>query len=442
MNETACIAIGVSEYQDNKLQKLPGAAVDAQRFFEVAISSKTGVCNPEKSSLLINPSVHQVRDAVAHQIYTSSTRNLTIFFAGHGGETKSGYFLACTDSEAGKLAHSGLSLTDLFQILNESEFIHANIVLDACAAGGFAVDIPAISKSFEMGVAGGLSISLLALSSRNQSAGEATDGSGGFGTKALLNTMLGSTDTGTNKSELSLADVAQLVEIQGSSQDASFWSFNLQGSPAFCRNFYAIRHRAAEVFDPPVQGAAVSSKLTQNQKEQLWLCYLQISKELQPRKPYTVLSEVLGDVEDNAVASSLLSGLFESFSYKAHESDDGFASVILNSVFSMVAIDVCEDEELCEYFLRILAEELEMTLAELSTDMETDDLFLLRGAGGSSEFFMLPQRIALIAAWATSAVRIHELLGLKHEATHRSMIRVLNCLSENYSGSFELIRAC
>ena len=438
-NETACIVIGVSKYEDSGLQQLPGAVVDARGFFETATGGETGVCDLEKSSLLLNPTVQQVRDAIAEYIYESATTNLTIFFAGHGGETKSGYYLACADSEARKLAHSGLSLTDLFQMLNESDSIHVNVVVDACEAGGFAVDIPAISKSFEMGVAGGLSISLLALSSRNQSAGEAIDGSGGFGTKALLNTMLGSIDTGTNKSELSLADVAQLVEIQGGSLIASFWSFNLQGAPSFCRNCYALRHRSAEVFEPPVQGIPVSSNLTQDHREKLWLCYLQISKQVQPRKIYSVLSGILGDLEDNTVGSSVLPGLFESFSHKARESDDAFAPVILTSVFSMVAADIYNAEDLCEYFLRVLAEQLASTLSVLEADLESDTLFLLRGAGGYSEFFSLPQRVTLIAAWALSAVRIHEVVGFEPEPVQRSMRKILACLSRNYAGSFELI---
>lgn len=439
LTETACIAIGVSEYEDADLQQLPGAVVDAQNFFEAATSVETGVCELEKSSLLINPSVQQVRDAIAEYIYDSAITNLTIFFAGHGGESKSGYYLTCADSKARKLALSGLSLTDLFQMLNESDSIHVNVVLDACEAGGFAVDIPAISKSFEMGVAGGLSISLLALSSRNQSAGEAIDGSGGFGTNALLDTMLGSTDTGTNKSELSLADVAQLVEIQGGSQTSSFWSFNLQGAPAFCKNCYAIRHRRAEVFAPPVEGVSASSNLDQDKKEKLWLSYLQLTKAMQPRKLYSVLSDALGGLEDSAVASSVLSGLFESFSHKARESEDAFAPVILTSVFSMVAGDICTDEGLCEYFLHVLAEQLASTLADLATDMEADPLFLLHGAGGYSEFFLLPQRVTLIASWALSAVRIHEVVGLAPEPAERSMRKILACLSRDYAGSFELM---
>jgi len=439
LNETACIVIGVSEYEDTRLQGLPGAVVDARGFFEAATGEETGVCDPEKSSLLLNPTVQQVRHAIAEYIYESATTNLTIFFAGHGGETKSGYYLACADSEARKLAHSGLSLTDLFQMLNESDSIHVNVIVDACQAGGVVVDIPAISKSFEMGVAGGLSISLLALSSRNQSAGEAIDGSGGFGTKALLNTMLGSIDTGTNKSELSLADVAQLVEIQGGSQIASFWSFNLQGAPAFCRNCYAIRNRSDEVFEPPVQGIPISSDLTQDQREQLWLCYLQMSKQVQPRKLYSVLSNILGYPEDNTVASAMLSGLFESFSHKARESDDAFAPVILTSVFSMVAADIYKAEELCEYFLRVLAEQLASTLSELASDMEADTLFLLNGAGGYSEFFSLPQRVTLIAGWALTAVRIHEVVGFEPEPVQRSMRKILACLARDYAGSFELM---
>jgi hypothetical protein len=439
MITSACIAVGAASYRDRALGDLPGAAADARAFYDLATDPELGTCDTLLSKLLINPSKDDVRLAVADVVSNRMVNSLTFLFAGHGAETSSGYFLTCSDAQADRLALTGISLTDVFQLLNERSGLHTNIVLDACEAGGVAIDLSAVTKSFEVGVSGGSSVSILAMSSRNEAAGEALDGSGGFGTKALLNIMRGDVDTGRNVAELTLADVAQAINLGDINQTPSFWSFNLQGASPFCKNAFALKFRNADVYEVPEVFREVHVELTQSHRERLWKCYLNLQKTVDARNVFEVISETLSDDRYTDTAPAVLSGLFVSFLYRSRTSDDAFAPVVLASVFSMLASELIQNTELSEYFVNVLGEELGGVLSELADDLDKDPLFLVRGAGGYSEFYTLPQRISSIAAWSLVAARAHSFTGVDPNVSSETSRRILAALSKDYVGSFELI---
>lgn len=439
MTLSVCIAIGAASYTDSSISSLPGAVVDAKGFYEAVTDSEYGTCDEALSILLSDPTKEAVRVAVANAVLNPNVKNLTIFFAGHGAETSSGYFLTCCDTLLERLALTGLSLTDVFQLLNERVGLHTNIVLDACQAGGVAADLSAVTKSFEVGVAGGSSVSILAMSSRNEAAEEARDGSGGFGTKALLSVMRGDIDTGKNVSELTLADIAQVIDVRESAQTPSFWSFNLQGRSAFCKNAFALKFREKEVYQTPEIFSAVQVELTQDHREHLWQCYLDFQKYMNARNVYEVISTIVSDERYRDSAPSILSGLFVSFLHRSRASDDAFAPVVLISVFSMLASEKLRNGPLSEYFVKVLSEELESILSELAGDLEADHLFLVKGGGGYSEFIALPQRISSLAAWSLMADKLSVLTGATLANSSETSLRILAALSEGYNGAFELV---
>lgn len=436
---SVCIAIGAAEYLDKSIEDLPGAAVDAKAFYDIATSNEFGICDTRDSMLLLNPTREQVRTAVADAVLNQDVNSLTIFFAGHGAETNSGYFFTCSDANVSRLALTGLSLTDVFQLLNERADLHTNIVLDACQAGGVAADLSAVTKSFEVGVAGGSSVSILAMSSRGEDAEEALDGSGGIGTKALLSVMKGDVDTGKNVAELTLADIAQAIDVTEGAQTPSFWSFNIQGASSFCKNVFALRYRYSSVYEAPQFFSGLQVDLAQQNRERLWQCYLDFQESLDARNVYEVISETLSDERNVEMAPSIISGLFVSFLYRSRASEDSFAPVIITSVFSMLASEVLRNSQLSEYFVKVLSEELERTLFEIAKDLEEDDLFLVRGGGGYSEFIALPQRISSLAAWSLFAARLPILTGVDPAKSSEISRRILAALSKDYIGSFDLI---
>jgi len=439
MGKSVCIAIGASNYTDARISHLPGATPDAELFFGVATSSEYGSCDVAGSELLLDPAKEQVRETVTRAITTPEVGCLTIFFAGHGIETNSGYFLTCKDCDIDRVALTGLSLTDVFQLLNEGAGVHTNIVLDACEAGGVAIDLSAITKSFEAGVAGGSSVSILAMSSRREAAEEAPDGSGGFGTKALLALMKGDADTGSNASELTLADIAQSIQVEESLQTPSFWSFNLQGGSAFCKNAFALKHRKDAVYLAPSDIVGVKVDFSTSDKEKLWRCYLDFTRSQDMRQVHSVVSDLIADMDSHTSAPSVLLGFFDSFLYRARNAEDAFASVLLAAVFAMLASDVVEDEVLTTHFVNALSDELDGSLARIADAMESESLFLVQGAGGYSEFFSLPQRITSLTAWAFFAVRIATLLGKESATVANQVERIISCLSKDYTAAFDLV---
>jgi hypothetical protein len=438
LTKSACISVGVAHYSDTRLQPLPGAAKDAQRFFDAATNPRTGICDPAHSTLLIDPTTQEVREQIARIAYSTDIKNVTLFFAGHGGESKSGYYLACNNSDSARLAFTGLSLTDIFQIINENGRLHANIVIDACQAGALALDVPALTKSFETGVAGGVSVSLLALSSRYESANESLDGSGGYGTNALLRVMSGGADTGSNKAELTLADVAQQIGSIEGGQTPSFWSFNLQGMPEFCRNTFALQNRPMSVFRNPNTHEGSTPDINARTKDDLWLYYLECERVADTRKLYKLLNSLSQDI-GSAAASKVLLGLFDSFVARSRGSDDLFAPIEIASVFAVFAHDVLRSREVSLYFLRNVSKELIDALSLLADDLERDDLLLVRGGGGYCEFYNLPQRLTLLSAWSLSAMRLAPFGNHDPERVLEVVNRILRTLRKSYSGSFELV---
>lgn len=436
---SACIAIGAASYDDSDLAALPGAAVDAMSFYREATSVTYGCFDKESSKLLLNPTREQVRAAVSDATRNTRLNSLTIYFAGHGAETKSGYFLTCRDAICDRLALTGLSLTDVFQLLNDrSGSFHTNVIVDACQAGGIAADLSAITKSFEVGVAGGSSVSILAMSSRGEAAEEALDGSGGFGTKALLNIMTGAVDTGKNSSELTLADVAQAMDLQGTRQTPSFWSFNLQGASAFCKNAYALRFRSSEIYRAPNVLDDVPAELSQAHREQLWRCYLDLAEDLDARKLYSVFSDTIADEYYSISKPSIVSGLFVSFLHRSRLSPDLFSPITLAATFAVFSSENLRDDELTQYFINVLCDELDRALTEVSMHLEEDHLYLVRD-GGISNFIALPQRISSLAAWALLATRLSEVTATTKNSSTDIARRLLAALEENYLSSFALV---
>lgn len=435
--KSVCIAIGVSSYEDDALNDLPGAEIDARRFFQVVTDSSTGVCDATASTLLLNPTRDKVRETIAKSVYSQDVKNLTLFFAGHGGEEKTGYYLACHDSEMARLPFNGLSLTDVFQLLGGAHSIHANLIIDACNAGGLVIDIPALTKSFDLGTSGGLSVSVLVTSAREETAGE--NASGGYGTNAILDVIEGRIDNGTSKQFLTLADVSQAIKLHRPDQTPSFWSFNLRGSPVFSKNLFAIDHRATDVFAVPIFDKDEAHNLNGDIQEELWHIYLSCGKKVDPRKLHGCLGSALSCIDNAESAASLLVGLLDSFLQRSRMAPDAFAPVVTASVFAASTTHLNGIGKVREYMLRVLAEELDNVLLQIAESMENDDLFLVRGGGGHSDFFALPQRITGVASWALAAPFLRRCIDNECREALRTAKRILASLSAQYMGSFELI---
>jgi len=84
------IAIGCNAYDHQN--SLNGAERDAQRVFSVLTRPELGDYHPERSRLLLSPSVIEVREALREVLFSNGPIDtFSFFFAGHGG-VRSGSF--------------------------------------------------------------------------------------------------------------------------------------------------------------------------------------------------------------------------------------------------------------------------------------------------------------------------------------------------------------
>ena len=123
------IVIGVDAYAP-PLQPLKYAADDAKAVAEVFREAGAAVTLMTPDSLIQPTKVNIISQLRRHaQIKTIDL--LTVYLSGHGEDIDgTSYFLPMDASEP--LAHSGISLEDLFAILNSAKSRHRFVIVDAC----------------------------------------------------------------------------------------------------------------------------------------------------------------------------------------------------------------------------------------------------------------------------------------------------------------------
>lgn len=436
MSKTACISFGISEYQDQKLTSLPGAAADAKRVHDAFMNTEIMDADKDLSSFHLNLTKERIREVIADAAYNEDINALTIYFACHGESDASGYFLFPSDCQSNKLAFSAISLGDIFTILCSSPRKHVNLIIDACNAGGVAQDFSAIIKDPKMGAIAGISISIIALSGRNEFSLEYPNG--GVGTTAFLEVLSGHSDPETNKEYLSLGDVAQTLDIIGTEQNSSYWSFNLMGAHCFCKNVYAINNRKAEIFSLPTINLNSSVDLSNEAIESIWNDLLTIGSDFNPRDIHNSLDYLLKDIENNSDAVSLVIGLFDSFIERARQNDDAFAPVLCCSIFLLIINERKQKSQEVDYFRNLLFDELKKALTDISSSLAKDEFFLVRD-GGYVSFYTLPQRVSKIASWALISVQLDRHLNEEHSETLSICESILDSLKRDYQAAFQLI---
>lgn len=397
-----------------------------------------------ESVQLINPSKAEFMGALAQLSYDPDIDTLTIFFAGHGVIIDSVYYLCCSDIELDRAAYSGLSLTELFQIIGNAKPRHTNIIIDACHAAGVVHDVQSLIKPNSLGPANSFGVSILAMSATDQYAHEAPPCApvqGGYGTLSLLKCLKGETDCQVNKSHLSLDDISKAIDLKRDDQLPNFWSFNISGSPQFCLNKSArgsstdslISIPIFEDFDNPTLPSAVS--------EDLWKCYLDSKIEVELRELQNCLERGLSALVEPNKQANFLIGLLDSFKARCALSDDGFAATQINAVFMFVGQKISDQDvadEVVEFMMGQLETSLELAVSNIHEGLK-EDFYLVRGGGGHSEFFSLPIRITKIAAWSLFYLDLSN--DNSAETARRSKVceTILNALERDYCGSISLL---
>lgn len=129
------IVIGIQNYDDNTLTRLPYAAADAQ-LVEETLVGRYGVA-PENVLLLVDETRVRIEQAIPDWLKKlTAGSELLVFFVGHAyvNEQETPY-LAAKDFSLSRIAESGLSLAWLRQQLEDSAAGEKLLLLDICHDG-------------------------------------------------------------------------------------------------------------------------------------------------------------------------------------------------------------------------------------------------------------------------------------------------------------------
>ncbi|WP_240338863.1 caspase family protein [Pseudomonas viridiflava] len=169
------LSIGCDVYQH--LNSLNGAVLDAEAIHLELSEGEHNLIKAEDACLLRSPTTAQLVDALgAIQDRYSELESLTIFFAGHGGESNGSYYLCLADTREDRLSTTGYPLSRLFEFLNELKAAHCNIIIDACNAGGMVADLHSLLKPAVIGRSNTFGVSIFISSAADQYATENAQG--------------------------------------------------------------------------------------------------------------------------------------------------------------------------------------------------------------------------------------------------------------------------
>ena len=432
----ACIVIGVGNYADRSVINLPGAIVDANKVFEVFTSSDFSDYDSNQSQILIDASREEIRSVIAELAYDNSIDAITIFFAGHGGSDNTGYCLCGVDYDPEKIAFSALSLNSIFQILANSPTRQVNIVLDACNAGGLAQDLGVLASNDQMGMSSGVGIAILALSARDEPALEGNDG--GVGTNALLDVISGKIDSQSKKEFLSLLDVSEVIQLPQCAQTPSHWSINIQGMLKFCRNWYSLNKNTADVYALPDVIDFNISELSNELRDRIWQAYFSIKNKIDTLQILRILDDVCIELNATEKIDSAIIAIFEGFRERSFQNQDLFGVVQCSMAFLACALKINSKSDNFQYLLSVLTDDLNDVLKNLLSYMEEDNFFLARH-GGYSEFYVLPQRISKIAAWALLSCKLTNQVYGNYDEQVEITSKILTNFDNNYYPSYSLM---
>lgn len=438
MSKRVCICVGVTSHQDPRLTQLRGARIDAESMFSALTNSEKGEYDKNNSVLLLNPNKQEIIKAIADLAYDDAVDTFTFFFAGHGGLKNEAFALCGSDTDCDRFIATALPITQIFQILNDAQPRHSNIIIDACNAAGMVADFGSLLKPSQLGKAQSASISIFATSAADRGARETDEG--GVGTRYVLDCIEGRKDCRVAKEHLSLDDIGAAVGAEFGDQSPSVWSFNVSGASQFVRNPMASSDRV-DFVSLPEFGSSVLPTIDQAKSEQLWRLYIDASEEIEIRALQGQIESVVRDLDDSNDQAGLILGLSESFSSRGALSNDSFASLEILCTFLFATQAINEKtvrDEVAEYLIVQIDSGLSNALKEVS-DALTVEYGLLSKRGSYAEFYVLPIRISKIAAWALVYLNLAQ--DVEREIAERKDVAysILLHLKEQYFESFSLM---
>lgn len=432
------LAIGCNDYDHE--QALNGAEGDAQRIFDVLLRPEVGQYDPERSQLLLSPSIEQVRQTLRSVLFAApNIETFTFFFAGHGGVSAGSFYMWVRDSIHNAQSMSALSLADLFRGLNEASPQQSNIIIDACESGGLIADLGVLLKPELLGDAGTPALTLVATSAQNQPSGE--NATGGFGTNAILDCIEGRDFVQDTASVLDLVEIGRRVSkrLEDSGQTPVVWGLNLYGPPSFCRNPRYASDPSTPLRDFVQNWPVGSAHSIKQNYDALWTAYSSVSGAWDLNEFFQVIRSVLDPcISDPCALGGHAERLTATFLLKAEQSGDPFRAPQVAACLAVCLLPYIESAPVAASARRLLGQsgsELLKANSSLIKDLSGNKYALLSTRGGGlADLYQVPMRVAKVLGWAAASIIICQDSGQRIAAKEQFSV-LLKQMLEHYSGS-------
>jgi hypothetical protein len=439
-----CLVIGSSTYDQDDLDELPGAKSDADSVYAVLIDPQYGAYD-SSSVKLIDPTLEEVRDALAKFVLSDPPLDVfSFYFAGHGDVSGGSFYMLLRSSKRGQLSRTALGITELFSLVNEGQPQQVNIVIDACRAGGVVFDLSQAIKAESLGAHISPNISLLAAADIVQGAEETDEG--GIATTALVRALRGDDATPSTAPCLDLVTlgthVAARMAEAGAAQAPIAWGLNLTGLSRF-----AINPHAAKSVVPLIgtmTGTAPSSPIAQRlegRRDRLWRTYLDLGQGVDLGALSSELETAIGLLDAEAgQTSDFILGLSYSLPPRARVSGEPFADAEVLAACAACLVEVSKKdfkaaaaiEDIARRFVSVVDAEM----AALDQPLRNNWRALLSRRGGYGDFILLPLRISRLLGYMAAVEIVAQTYGLVRKSAEAAAASITQRLAAEFDASF------
>lgn len=399
------LAVGCDTY--DHIGCLGGAELDAKKVFALLTSPEVAGFDSNKSILLLSPTSDELRQALKKVLIEPQLiEELTIYFAGHGCISASGFYMCTKDSRTDALPVTAMSLADILKVVAQAQAIQTNVIIDACESNGMVDDLGAILRTSILGKAGTPGITLLVSAASDEYAIETDEG--GAATNVLVACIRGGTLIRDDVPTLDLVEIGRAVtsQMRGVGQTPVLWGLNLKYVSRFCANPHYTKADVdvrSILTSVKAGGADMEAAIADDYAAALWKFYYSLPGEWNRSKYVSLLQDGFNPAVRRGVhVGDLVYRLCSSMLERVSTSVDRLVpiEVIASTLCAVTKWLDCDD---CRRVAGALAKDLIRASSEAVRSMRAqltqDNRLMLRGSGGLADLFYLPLRVCETLGW-------------------------------------------
>lgn len=400
MSQSILLSIGCNTY--DTIGDLNSAELDAERMHAALTSGPAALYSPAHSKLIKSPRRSDVEGALKSYLQHNKDPDVfTFFFAGHAGMRDGSLYLCPRESDLDALSVTAINISQILRIISELRPRHAYIILDACESGGVAFDLNAVLRSDVLSKSPGFSLSILCAAQFTQGAGETS--SGGYLAARLLDIVSGARLLNDAEPFLGLGDMVKAITlpVPKAQQQSNFWSLNITGADAFCRNPH---HSATAVAKTPFDRLRHSTRqapLSSPLASELWRFYLEGSAA-KPETLPDLFAKIVNEYSANPIGlPSATYALTDSIVQSMSQHPNTFACTLVHAAMIHALLPhqaLVEGRVALETQLDLVATSALDDLIGLESTMSTEKYHLV-GPGALPDLYYLPKRISMLLGW-------------------------------------------